>query len=317
MTFSVPTFDLFACPNPDSFDLRGVSLKMPSQARSPVIRFIKTSCAVIALGTLAACGGAPQDSLNSNASDDGIVGGVNVEADSSQAKTVAMIHDLEEQTVCTGTLIGEDLILTAGHCAISSAKSLRVSFGTSSSEGEGKVMHKVVKLKRHEDYKKSRIERNDVALLKFKGARPKNSVIASLPDGSEALTYGSTFLAVGYGRSNGKMNRFDLPDGIGTLRQVPRQIEFLRFSDKEFVADQLDGKGVCFGDSGGPALVFRADSSPVIIGIASGIFRASADTDDSDLDFDSCTQKGLYMNVLQLNSWIVNAIAELSKGAVK
>jgi secreted trypsin-like serine protease len=277
--------------------------------------FLKTSFLIFAVGGLVACGEAPFSKSNQGPLESAIVGGTPVPKDARESKSVVMIYDLFEETTCTGTLIGEDLILTAGHCVFSEAAEIKVSFGVTQIGDNTPPMQDVIAYRRHPDYKKSENERNDVAVIRFKGPRPSDSEFAVLPPNTQTLTIGQPFTAVGFGWSTGKIHRFDIPDGGGILRQVSRQIDEVTDRGFAFVTNQLDGKGVCFGDSGGPALVYEQDRA-VIFGIASGIFPSSSTVDIHDLEFDACSQKSIYMKVQPYNSWIRKAVAELLKEPV-
>ena len=73
-----------------------------------------------ALLVLAACGkNQNQAGLSSFAdmSADGIIGGAAVTDADPISKTVVAIYDTQQQSLCTGSILSQTLVITAGHCA--------------------------------------------------------------------------------------------------------------------------------------------------------------------------------------------------------
>lgn len=235
----------------------------------------------------------------------GIVGGVEVTEKDSSRSSVVLLVDQNVGFICTGTLIAPQTVLTAGHCLSENKDSLKVVFGLQPLLDEKSDIRDVEAMIRHDDYKKNDYERNDIALVRFQGDLPEGYRFARLGEDADFKSESQfPFLAVGYGRTNGRMNDPDsaATEGSGVLRQV--ELKALFFDDKkiDFYATQKDGKGVCFGDSGGPALLSN-DKENVILGVASGVFHMG-DVDSMTTDFDSCTQLSLYMDVRGYRPWI-------------
>lgn len=234
-----------------------------------------------------------------------IFGGDKVEVQAGNELTVAMItldDEAGQSFVCTGTFISQRLILTASHCVTENKNQMRVLFGAAPFEGgafvdvpivDVHVYHKIVA-----DESKAQASRHDVALIEIQEL-PAGAKLASLPVSSIERSTRLKFVALGYGRTSGLDLEGSDAGGAGVLRRV--DLETSDYIEKEptFSILQQDGvRGVCFGDSGGPALV---DS--VIVGVASGVMDL-ADTDPYALGYDACKQRSIYMNVAPYVDWI-------------
>lgn len=201
--------------------------------------------------------------------------------------------------VCTGTLISEDTILTAGHCSVRNAScngsscvanpasGYYVLGGTYPLDSNWQIdsptwSAEVSSVHPHPLYGSASngAPVHDVAILKIKpiqvysGAKPEPLAWLSTPNES-AFATGRTFLAVGYGVTNGNTGA-----GTGTKRKVTLAIA--GHNSKEFWYGG-NGTNTCSGDSGGPAIA-TVGGVPTVIGTTSyGDYN--------------CTQNGVNMRV--------------------
>lgn len=266
-----------------------------------------------------------------------ILGGDEVQVQSGIERSLVMItldDESGQSFVCTGTFISERLVLTASHCASADKERMRLLYGAAPFGGS----FVDVPIRRTHLYPKTaetqRLDeaelRHDVALVEIAGTRPEGSAVTPVPSAEElhaldphvfkdgttttpkfnarSSTRVLSFLAMGYGRVHG-VEVTDANDvaGAGVLRRVRLESADYRPEAAVFTVAQLTGeRGVCFGDSGGPAVVELLKPEGmrnVLVGIASGVFSATG-TDEYAHGFDACKQHSLYMNIRPYLPWI-------------
>jgi secreted trypsin-like serine protease len=116
-------------------------------------------------------------------------------------------------------------------------------------------------------------------------------VIEPLSSSEDQLDVADELLLVGFGQT-------ELDEGNTQRRSVERQVEVL---DAELVVySQEDGKGACFGDSGGPVLV-TVGGRERVAGVISGGVDSIADGCSGGL--------GVSMRVSAYESFIQGALA--------
>lgn len=262
----------------------------------------------------------------------GIMGGDEVASGAPEAKSLIFIlmtqtvnGKITPTSICTGTLIGEDTVLTAAHCVSETKvengvrtyvplepKQLFIVWGTRPMEKfDGLVQARSFKI--HEKYMTSgnALDNHDVAVLKFKGQRPAGTEIAEMPAASDSKDQ-FDFTAIGYGRNVGARND-PAGGGSGILRILKQRTGYFVFdSNREFAVDQRDGKGVCSGDSGGPAMVYRDGQRAKIMGIASRAIAVGAPKEETEApDFNICKYVTIYSSVAAFRAWIDQAATTL------
>lgn len=258
--------------------------------------------------TLSACGYS-ESGYSPRPEDAAIVGGFTTNKGNTISNYVVLIYDNPTKTYCTGTLIRKNLILTAAHCVGAGPEGLSLAFGLNPLSGTY-TLRKAHKTALHDKYKKmNSTDRNDVALISFKEALPANYRPVNLPDSKFPLSKGLTFTAAGYGRISGKKTSVNDTQGSGLLRNVDVSISHFSVDETQFYIDQKNGKGICNGDSGGPALM-RYAGKDYVVGVASAISWTVPDEVKADernqyiQNKDVCKEKSIYMNVKSFLPWI-------------
>lgn len=180
-----------------------------------------------------------------------IVGGGDAARTGSAARHIVMIVSTRG-SLCTGTALARDLVLTAGHC-VAPAASYRVL--TADRKPPGLAIKTITVNPRYnpKDYASGRVTA-DVALLKLETALPADIQPAMLPP-SPAVSPGDRFVIAGYGTTS-----YGSETGIGTPRAAamiatgrPGNLQ-IRLVDPA-TRGERQGFGACTGDSGGPAFV--------------------------------------------------------------
>lgn len=267
------------------------------------------------LSVLAACGqgGAPSSVISTGSALDeaGVFGGERIESRMMISRYVVGIEYEGadgKPKICTGALVGPQIVLTAAHCVSKKLSSMRVVFATSLEDIDSvssSLKRRVVAARVHENYQKAEDERvftnvYDLAVLKLDSAAPSSARHAQLAASTFSVSQIPTVYVIGYGMTT--MNsRTRVATGERTLKSA---IVTRRESElpETLSLDQSKGTGVCVGDSGGPMLVENAEGF-ITMGIASTVYNPKGD--------DLCTDQATYINVAHYRSWIHQQAFEL------
>lgn len=229
---------------------------------------------VLASG-LSAC--APQSSFDSQSSDStAIVGGEFVSRLSPVGSHTVGIYESKIGYICSGTLIANNIVLTAAHCVAPGAKDIRIVFGTnmkSTAKDRFLPVDKAIINPLWETNQNEVRNTGDIALLRFVGTAPVGYRPAAILKETQLLVKGARSTMAGYGLSW----TTGVSAGSGILRSTTLEIDDAQFSDTEALIGQSVKKGICSGDSGGPAymtvngqlkvwgVASRGDSIPIFL----------------------------------------------------
>lgn len=260
------------------------------------------STGLLAAAMLSACapGGAQVHQTEGQADiASGIIGGRDVDANNPMSKSFVALYDTAKGALCTGTLIGNNLVLTAAHCISENPTTMAVIFMTNLVSGQinKELVRRVDGAIANPSYASNQNnDKNtgDIALVHFQGQLPAGYQAVPLLPAARAslLRKGQLILLAGYGISNGVTKV-----GSGILRQTSIRIFDERFSQTEVKLDQTQGTGACHGDSGGPAILFIG-SQAYVWGVTS---RGSEDPNDD------CSRYVIYTNAASYQQWIADA----------
>ncbi len=247
---------------------------------------------------------------NMNNEDSDIVGGRNLKYSSAAAATIVHIS-LENKSgfnkSCTGVFISNRFILTAEHCiSFYGTSGMSIHFRRPDYNKTTNVDDLKLVTASTIDFGNSTVVREKFGLIEFSGGLPKHAKSADLSElqtfKTKNIIQNQIFLAVGYGRNTGSTDLDPLEsDGSGVLRAKVLNASLLEKKSETFKVDQDKNKGgVCFGDSGGPALVLNKITGRYkLIGIASAVdttrtlTKSKVKIDPSD----SCRNESIYLNV--------------------
>jgi secreted trypsin-like serine protease len=264
---------------------------------------------------LTACGPKINHSpFGSNQDTSSIVGG-QVVSDEVFAKHVVAIYNEDLKYWCTGTLINRNEVLTAAHCLnMGGPRSYTVYFSKQPRASIG-VLRRVTAVKFNSHYNPDAFkDRNDIALLRFRGDLPAGFAAMPLPKAGDITGMGRSFYATGYGTITARKDITNKESGLLRYTTQKLMLSDLTLQDSDFLVNQSNGHGICFGDSGGPAFV-KMGGQRILIGVASAVY-ATDRTAKARPDFDVCRHKAIYISVFHYLAWIKNASAEISRKGI-
>jgi secreted trypsin-like serine protease len=227
-----------------------------------------------------------------------IIGGTEVApSDPIARSTVALL--IGGSSLCTGSLIDSDLIVTAAHCLADNPSSIEIFFSTQVNRQSLKTALPANRYVVNPAYRtdKAGPDQNDIALIEFHGGLPAGYQPNRLLSDERLLRNEQEIQLAGYGISNASQQT-----GAGILRQTEVQIADESFGKTEILLFQTEGSGACHGDSGGPAFL-KVGSSLYLWGVTSRAYPNSAP--------DDCAHESVYTKIMDHMSFIQSSLPEL------
>lgn len=267
----------------------------------------------------------------------GVIKGQNVVSNDAISKSTVGLFDTHSDYICTGTFIGNNLILTAAHCVDrADARDLRVIFNADMNDilDTNDQEHKKLYTRNVTNFEFNKLwldtqkidkpfDRGDIALVKFEGSLPVGYQAAEFLSDESLLKTDAQVIVAGYGvnlveseevtpKKNQKFQKMlnsgeVVCDGDQTLclritasgDGILRKgsAPISRIYNSEIVLNEANASGTCSGDSGGPAFIEK-NGKLYFFGVTS---RGSL----------LCNDVGLYTNALSYKDWIVETAKNL------
>ncbi|WP_415064184.1 S1 family peptidase [Bdellovibrio sp.] len=253
---------------------------------------------------LSACAPKADNAGEIQTSGEAIIGGTEVQLGDKVQESIVAVYDANEGQLCTGSLLPNNLVLTAAHCIGSEPESMFVMFDTKLTQNSlRRQVDKVEVSPYWESRQYGKKDTGDIALVHFTGSVPagyKPATFISTAN-KNLLKKGATVILAGFGISDGVTG-----DGAGILRVTTVKIEDPAFSSSEMKLNQTRGQGACHGDSGGPAFI-DIKGKLYLWGIT------SRGVEDEKND---CSQFSAYTSALFYKTWLNRMANKLSTSLV-
>uniref|UniRef100_A0A1I8PGP6 Peptidase S1 domain-containing protein n=1 Tax=Stomoxys calcitrans TaxID=35570 RepID=A0A1I8PGP6_STOCA len=233
-----------------------------------------------------------------NGLDGGIVNGVNTTIQKHPYQVSLQTND--GRHFCGGSIISEDIIVTAAHCMQRySASEFKVRLGSTNNEVGGELVS-VKSFRNHEKYDRD-TKVNDVALVKMATPVRESSKVRYVKLAKKTPVTGTTAVVTGWGTTC-----FLACDVTTTLQEVEVDIiDYKTCASSEYsygsliletmVCAYAVEKDACQGDSGGPLVV--GDELVGVVSWGHGCAEPG--------------YPGVYADVAALRKWIEKASKEM------
>lgn len=234
-----------------------------------------------------------------NENTSGIVSGQLIKVSNPLALSTVGVFDTATGQLCTGSLISENIVVTAAHCLSSVPEATAIIFDTHIHDRAPIRYVSKVRIGDHWNARSGlKVDTGDIALLHYKGSTPQGYQPATLYPNTLTLKNETSTQVAGFGIFDGKEK-----NGAGKLRETTLKIVDVHFGFSEIKVDQRSGSAVCHGDSGGPAFVQMGEKL-YLWGIA------SRGAEDHKQD---CSQYSIFTNLNYYSFWIERNITLLKR----
>lgn len=237
----------------------------------------------------------------------GIINGKSLKANGPLSSRVVLVFLKKgsNASVCTGSLLPNNVVLTAAHCATEASKMAAIfSVNTDCSKINAENTRAVSRVIIHPSYRPNEktisSSQEDIAMFKFKGTLPQGFQSFEVPGESFTPDATENMTMIGYGKTSESDS-----DENSVLRITSNKGDKLVISAKfGLYGVEQSSTGVCEGDSGGPLILTR-NAVPKIIGIAS---KVSGESDAS-----LCHGVSIYARTDFHADWIRKTYQELTR----
>jgi hypothetical protein len=221
----------------------------------------------------------------------GIVGGTAVKSQSLLARSTAQIYFPE--TDCTATLVGPTQLTTAAHCFDPGVRTAEMRFGIDSTKPD--LIIPVAKWIVHPSYN-GQTYTYDAAVVTLQKPVPPALIPVPIAKPDE-LFAGREVIYTGYGTLSEK------GQVAGKLNWVSVKVESVATNNPSFDT-VINGKGTCYGDSGGPGYI--VDEATQCLKVVGATSTASMKSPTG-----LCGEGDTTTDLTRLQGWIAASFAAL------
>lgn len=257
---------------------------------------MKFALLLLSVFILTSCGEYDPTTYPWSLDNDGIIVGKELSPQDEVSEYVVMTYNPDGNLICTGTLIRDNVILTAAHCLSEKPDGLKIIFGVAPMTSKY-VSRKSVSFVRHPSFRPPNT--HDIALIVFSGGLPAGFKPVEIAPEKFPLKEGYKFTAVGYGRTDGNTPASPQDkQGMARLRSTHLGVSVLSDDGNYFLIKQNSDAGVCDGDSGGPALMHYRGVN-YVVGVLSAVVWSGQIKNGN-----TCADRARYMRVSGYADWI-------------
>jgi secreted trypsin-like serine protease len=207
-----------------------------------------------------------------------IEGGQLVAPDDPIARSTVVLW-MDGYPGCTGSIIAQDLVVTAAHCLSGNIRSLELSFSFDLKDLKASDKVRASGYRIHPIYMKGQSVGGDIALVRFEGEIPLRFAPAKvIPSQVDKIKSGATVVVAGYGSLT------DHPSFSSRMYKISLRVRHMSAGGAEVITDGNLERGPRPGDSGGPLFVM-IESKPYLAGVTNRGFTSCEKECESDNAF--------------------------------